>query len=338
MADAAGKLKRDRLYTEDDADLGVIRNRQIAVLGYGSQGHAQAQNMRDQGLNVIVGNIEDRFAEQARGDGFEVVPVAEAAKRGDVVMMLIPDEVQPAVYAADILPNLNENDALVFASGYAVHFGLIKPPEFVDVVLSVPTCVGAIVRERYARGQGVFGHFGVHQDRTGKAREIALAVTQGIGLLRFGATETTFGDEVAVNLFAECAGLSGMVKYLLTAFEVLTEAGFSAEKAYAETFYELQFVTESLCRMPYNQFIGFGSPTAAYLGVTKTGDVVTPEVKENMRKMLRRIQSGEIVREWNLEQLAGSPVFHQARREAMEHPIGEAEKIFFERKEASGGV
>ena len=338
MAEAKGKLKRDRFYTEEDADLGLIKDRRIAVLGYGSQGHAQAQNMRDQGLNVIIGNVEDRFAEQARGDGFEVVPIAEAVQRGRVILMLIPDEVQPAVYRSDIGPHLTPDHTLVFASGYAVHFGLITPPDFLDVILSVPTCVGAIVRERYARGQGVFGHFGVHQDVTGQAHDLALAVSMGIGILRFGVTETTFGDEVAVNLFAETAGLSGMIKYLLTAFEVLVEAGFSAEKAYGETFYEIQFLTESICRMPFGQAVAFGSPTATYLALTKTGDVVTDDVRERMHQMLARIKAGELVRDWNLEQLAGCPVLNQCRREILEHPISEVEKLFLERKLASGGI
>jgi len=338
MAEVKNKLKHDRLYTEKDADLSVIKDRPIAVLGYGSQGHAQAQNMKDQGLNVVVGNIEDRFAEQARSDGFEVVPIVEAVKRGEIILMLIPDEVQPEIYKAEIEPNLRKGQTLVFASGYACHFGLIKPPEFIDVILSVPTCVGAIVRERYARGQGIFGSFAIHQDSSGKARETVLAVSQGIGILRFGATETTFGDEVAINLFAETAGLSGMLTYLLTAFEVLIEAGFSAEKAYSETFYELQFFAESITRMPFAKAVAFGSPTATYLGLSKTGYVVDDGVKERMRTMLKRVQSGECVRDWNLEQLAGCPMFHRLRQDVMDHPIGEAEKVFFDRKEASGGI
>jgi len=338
MADAKNKLKHDHLYTEKDADLSVIKDQPIAVLGYGSQGHAQAQNMRDQGLNVVIGNIEDRFAEQARSDGFEVVPVVEAVKRGEIILMLIPDEVQPAIYTNEIRPNLRKGQTLVFASGYACHFGLIEPPEFIDVILSVPTCVGAIVRERYARGQGVYGHFGVHQDTSGKARETALAVSQGIGILRFGATETTFGEEVAINLFAETAGLSGMLKYLLSAFEVLIEAGFSAEKAYGETFYELQFFAESICRMPLAKAVAFGSPTATYLGLSKTGYVVDDAVKERMHEMLKRVQSGEVVRDWNLEQLAGCPMLTRLRQDVVDHPIGDAEKMFFDRKEASGGI
>lgn len=338
MAETKGTLKRDRLYTEEDADLGLIKDRKIAVLGYGSQGHAQAQNMRDQGLDVIVGNVEDRFAEQARSDGFEVVPIAEAVQRGRVILMLIPDEVQPAVYKSDIEPHLTREHTLVFASGYAVHFGLITPPGFLDVIMAVPTCVGAIVRERYARGQGIFGHFGIHQDVTGQAHDLALAVAMGIGILRFGATKTTFGEEVAINLFAETAGLSGMIKYLLTAFEVLIEAGFSAEKAYCETFYEIQFLVETICRMPLGKAVAFGSPTATYLALTKTGDVVTDDVRERMRQMLARIQAGEMVRDWNLEQLAGCPVLNQRKREILEHPISEVEKLFMERKLASGGI
>ncbi len=330
-------LKRERIFTDEDADLGLIKDRRIAVVGYGSQGHAQAQNLKDSGLTVVVGGMEDRFAEQARGDGFEVVPIAEAVKRSDVIMMLIPDEVQAGVYSADIAPNLIEGQVLVFASGYAIHFGLITPPDFVDVVLVVPACVGGIVRERFVRGQGFYGHFGAHQDFSGKAREIALAVAKGIGLLRFGANETTMECEVTVNLFAEAAGLSGVVNYLLMAFEVLVEAGVSAESAYSETFYELQFMAESLNRMTLGDAVAYGSPTATYLGLTKIPQVVTEDIKDRMRQMLRRVQSGEVVRDWNLEQLAGRPHFNQLKREVMEHPIGDVQKTFIERRNASGG-
>lgn len=330
-------LKRDRLYLEEDANLDVIRDRQIAVLGYGSQGHAQAQNMRDSGLNVIVGNIEDDFAKQARDDRFEVVPIVDAVKRSDVTLMLIPDEVQPKVYTEEIEPNLKKNQALVFASGYAVHFGLISPPSHVDIILSVPACVGGIVRERFVKGQGVFGHFGVHQDHSGNAREISLAVSKGIGLLRFGANESTFENEVTINLFAETAGLSGVITYLLMAFEVLVEAGISAEGAYSETFYELQFLAESLNRMTLGEAVAYGSPTSTYLGLTRTPQVVNEDVRNRMREMLRQVQSGELVRDWNLEQLAGRPHFNQLIREVVEHPIGEVQKTFVERREASGG-
>ncbi len=329
-------MKRDRMFVEDDADLGLLEGRRIAVLGYGSQGHAQAQNLRDSGLDVIVGGIEDAFAEQARGDGFEVVPIAEAVKRGDVILMLIPDEVQADVYGADIAPNLAEGNVLVFASGYAIHFGLVTPPDFVDVVLVVPACVGGIVRERFVRGQGTYGHFGAHQDASGKAREMALAVAEGIGMLRFGANETTMECEVTVNLFAESAGLSGIVNYLLMAFEVLVEAGISAESAYSETFYELQFMAESLNSMTLGDAVSYGSPTATYLGLTKIPEVVTEDIRDRMRQMLRRVQSGELVRDWNLEQLAGRPHFNQLKREVMEHPIGAVQKTFIERRNASG--
>lgn len=337
MAKETKSPKSGRLYLEEDADLELISDRQIAVLGYGSQGHAQAQNMRDSGLNVIIGNVEDNFAEQARGDGFEVVAIADAVKRSDITLMLIPDEVQADVYRAEIGPNLKESQVLVFASGYAVHFGLIRPPEFVDVVLAVPACVGGIVRERFANGQGVFGHFAVHQDHSGKARQIALAVARGIGLLRFGADETTFEGEVVVNLFAETAGLCGIIPYLLMAYEVLVEAGISPESAYSETFYELQFVAESLNRMTIGEAVAYGSPTATYLGLTRTPEVVTEDIRDRMRRMLRCVQSGELVRDWNLEQLAGRPLFNQLKREMAQHPISEVQKVFIERRKASGG-
>ena len=228
--------KRDHLYLEDEADLGIIQDRLIASIGYGSQGHAQAQNLRDSGQQVIIGNPEDSYAEKARAADFEVVPIAEAAQRADILLILIPDEVQPEVYEADIRPHLRDGQVLDFASGYAMHFGLFSVPDFVDVVLAVPTSLGEVLRERFARGEGVFGHFGVHQDASGEARQIAMALAKGMGLLRFGSTECTFGEEVAVNLFAESAGLGATLRYLLTAYEVLVEAGFSAESAYSETF------------------------------------------------------------------------------------------------------
>lgn len=330
-------MKRDRIFLDEDADLNLIKDRRIAVLGYGSQGHAQAQNLRDSGMTVLVGNVEDRFAEQARGDGFEVVPFAEAAKRSDVTMMLFPDELQPKIYREEIEPNLSKGDVLVFASGYATHFGLITPPDFVDVVLVVPACVGGIVRERFVKEQGYYGHFGAHQDASGRARDIALALAKGIGLLRFGANETTMEGEVVVNLFAETAGLAGIVNYLLMAFEVLVEAGISAESAYSETFYELQFMAELLNRMTLGEAVEYGSPTATYLGLTKLPQVVTGDIKDRMREMLGRVQNGEVVRDWNLEQLAGRPHFNRLKRAVAEHPISAVQETFIERRNASGG-
>lgn len=332
---AENPAKRDRLYLEDDADLSIIQDKLIASIGYGSQGHAQAQNLRDSGLKVIVGNGEDRYAEKARAADFEVVPIAEAVQRANILLILIPDEVQPEVYEADIRPHLREGQVLDFASGYTIHFGLINPPDFVDVVLAVPTSLGEVLRERFARGKGVFGHFGVNQDASGEARQIAMALAKGMGLLRFGSTECTFGEEVAVNLFAESAGLGAILRYLLTAYEVLVEAGFSAESAYSETFYELQFFTEWVCKSRLGD-TSFGSPTSTYLILRRSGEVVDEHVRNRMREMLGRIQSGELVRDWNLERTAGLPMFNQLKRELAEHPIREVEDLFLKRKEATG--
>ena len=331
----ANPAKRDRLYLEDEADLSIIQNKLIASIGYGSQGHAQAQNLRDSGLKVIVGNKEDRYADKALADGLEVVPIAEAVKRADILLMLIPDEVQTAIYHAEIKPHLREGEVMDFASGYAMHFGLFTPPENIDIVLSVPASLGEVLRERYVGAKGVFGHFGVHQDYSGQARQIAMALAKGMGLLRFGNCECTFGEEVAVNLFAESAGLGAIMKYLLTAYEVLVEAGYSAESAFGETFYELQFFTEYLCKSKLGD-TQFGSPTSTYLMLRRTGEVVDEHVREQMRVILNRIESGELVREWNLEQTAGTPIFHQLKREMAEHPIREVEALFLERKEKTG--
>ena len=258
-------------------------------------------------------NKEDRYADKALADGLEVVPIAiaEAVKRADILLMLIPDEVQTAIYHAEIKikPHLREGQIMDFSSGYAMHFGLFTPPENIDIVLSVPASLGEVLRERYVGAKGVFGHFGVHQDYSGQARQIAMALAKGMGLLRFGSCECTFGEEVAVNLFAE--------------------------SAFGETFYEVQFFTEYLCKSKLGD-TQFGSPTSTYLMLRRTGEVVDEHVREQMRVMLKRIESGELVREWNLEQTAGTPIFHQLKREMAEHPIREVEALFLERKEKTG--
>ncbi len=223
---------------------------------------------------------------------------------------------------------------LDFASGYAVHFGLIEPPPFVDVVLCVPACLGEIARRRYVEGKGTYGSFGVHQDASGNARDIVMALALGMGWLRFGCVECSFGDEVAVNLFAETAGLSLIRPLMLMAYEVLVEAGFSAEKAFSETFYEMQFEVEAITKGRVGDTSG--SPTAVYLGLTQNPRILDEDLRDKMRAMLRRVQSGELVRDWNLEQLAGKPHLRQLRRERAEHDVRHVEKLFLERKEATG--
>lgn len=327
--------KRSSLYLEEDADLSVLQNRLVASIGYGSQGHAQAQNLRDSGVNVIVGNVEDRYADQARSDGFQVVSIAEAVRRSDILLFLVPDEVQAEIYTADIAPHLQEGQALDFASGYAIHFGIVEPPPHVDVVLCVPACLGSICRERFLQGKGTFGHFGVHQDYSGQARQIVMALAKGMGWLRFGCVECSMEEEVTINLFAESAGLSGILTHLLTAYEVLVEAGFSAESAYSETFYELQFVAEAICRSRLSD-ASFGSPTSTYFTLSKTPEVINEDVRNRMRDMLGRIRSGELVREWERERAAGSPHFNQLKRRIMEHDIQYVEELFLQRKESSG--
>ena len=328
------KARRDTFYLEKDADLGHLKGKLIASLGYGSQGHAQAQNLRDSGLEVIVGNVEDRYAETARNDGFEVVSIAEAVRCADVLLVLLPDELQRQIYLDDIAPHLREGQVLDFASGYAVHFGLIEPPPFVDVVLCVPACLGEIARRRYVDGKGTYGSFGVHQDASGNARDIVMALALGMGWLRFGCVECSFGDEVAVNLFAETAGLSLIRPLMLMAYEVLVEAGFSAEQAFSETFYEMQFEVEAITKGRVGDTSG--SPTAVYLGLTQNPTILDEDLRDRMRAMLRRVRSGELVRDWNLEQLAGKPHLRQLRRERAEHDVRHVEKLFLERKEATG--
>ena len=240
-----------------------------------------------------------------------MVSIAEAVRRADILLVLLPDELQRQLYLDHIAPNLRAGQVLDFASGYAVHFGLIEPPPFVDVVLCVPACLGEIARRRYVDGKGTYGSFGVHQDASGNARNIVMALALGMGWLRFGCVECSFGDEVAVNLFAETAGLSLIRPLMLMAYEVLVEAGFSAEKAFSETFYEMQFEVEAITKGRVGDTSG--SPTAVYLGLTQNRKILDEDLRDRMRAMLRRVQSGELVRDWNLEQLAGKPHLTQLR-------------------------
>lgn len=328
------KARRDTFYLEKDADIGHLNNLLVASLGYGSQGHAQAQNLRDSGVDVIVGNVEDRYAETARKDGFEVVSIAEAVRRADVLLVLLPDEYQRQIYIDEIEPHLRDGQVLDFASGYAVHFGLIQPPPFVDVVLCVPACLGEIARRRYVEGKGTYGTFGVHQDASGNARNIVMALALGMGWLRFGCVECGFGEEVAVNLFAETAGLSLVGPLMLMAYEVLVEAGFSAEKAFSETFYELQFLAEAITQGRVGDTSG--SPTSVYLGLTQIPEILDEGIRKKMHAMLKKVQSGDLVREWNLEQIAGKPVLTQLKRERADHDIKHVEQLFLDRKKATG--
>jgi len=313
-----------KLFYENDADLNVLKNKTVAVIGYGSQGHAQAQNLRDSGLNVLIGLREGKSFKQAVEDGFEVVSVAEAAQRADIVQILLPDEHQARVYREEIEPHLRKGQMLQFSHGFAVHFGQIQPPADVDVALVAPKSPGHLVRRVYTQGGGVPGLIAIHQDATGKARDVAMAYAKGIGCTRAGVFETSFREETETDLFGEqavlCGGMTALVK---AGFETLVEAGYSQEMAYFECLHELKLIVDlmyegGMSRMRYSI-----SDTAEF-GDYMTGPrVVTEDTKKAMKQVLTEIQQGEFAKKWILENQAGRPSYNAIKRAEAEHPIEE---------------
>ena len=311
-----------KVYDEEDAHLDILKGKQIAVIGYGSQGHAHAQNLRDSGCNVIVGLRPGKSQEKAERDGFEVVSVAEATKRGDVIMILINDEVQGVVYKNEIAPNLTAGKAIAFGHGFSIHFSQIVPPADVDVFMIAPKGPGHLVRRTYTEGSGVPCLIAVLQNPTGNAHDIGLAWAAGIGGARAGVLETTFREEADTDLFGEqvvlCGGLAALTK---AGFEVLVEAGYEPESAYFECLHELKLIVDlmyehGLAGMRYSI-----SDTAEYGDLTRGPRIINEGVKAEMKKCLKEIQSGQFAKEWILENQSGRASFNAMRRAEAEHPI-----------------
>jgi len=309
-----------KIYTDEDASLEPLEGKTVAVIGYGNQGEAQAKNLRDSGVDVIIGVREGGPSwKKAKEDGFDVYPIDEAAERADVVHILIPDEVQPEVYREHIHDNLEEGNALGFSHGYNIHFGLIKPPEHVDVILVAPKGPGRMVRELYEQGFGTPALVAVEQDHTGDAMDLALAMAKAMGFTRAGVIETTFQEEVETDLFGEQVDLVGGVLYMiLYAFETLVEAGYQPEVAYFETLHELKLIVDIIHEKGLTGMLDAVSNTAEYGGLTRGKRVVD---KEEMRKILEEIRTGEFAREWRLEQEAGKIVMSRLREELEDHEI-----------------
>jgi len=296
-------------FYEKDADLGLLKDKTIAVLGYGSQGHAQAQNLKDSGLKVIIGLKKDsKSKETAQKDGFEVYETSEAVKKGDIIQVLIPDEVQSEVYKKDIEPNLEEGNALGFSHGFNIHFGQIVPPKNVDVFMVAPKSPGHLVRRMYLEGKGVPGLLAVHQDFSGKAKELGLSYAKGIGCTRAGVIKTTFREETETDLFGEQAVLCGGTTSLIKAgFETLVEAGYQPEIAYFECLNELKLIVDLLYEGGLKKMRYSISDTAQYGDLTK---IIDNKVKETMKEVLANIQNGNFAKDWILENKANRPVFN----------------------------
>lgn len=317
-----------RMYYDSDANLDLLAQKTIAIIGYGSQGHAHALNLKDSGMNVIVGLYPgSKSAEKAKAAGLTVHTVAEAAKAADFIMILLPDEVQKSVYKQEIEPHLIEGKVLAFAHGFNIHFGQVVPPSNVDVVMIAPKGPGHLVRRTYEQGQGVPSLFAVYQDATGQARDRAMAYARGIGGTRAGILETSFREETETDLFGEqavlCGGLSALIK---AGFETLVAAGYQPELAYFECLHEVKLIVDLIVEGGLASMRDSISNTAEYGDYTRGPRVVTEQTKAEMRKILQEIQSGQFAREFVLENQAGKPGFTAMRRQEAEHPVEEVGK------------
>jgi len=305
------------MYYDDDADLSLLDGRTVAIIGFGSQGHAHAQNLKDSGVSVVVGLREDSASvAEAEAAGLEVLPVADAASRGDIVMLLVPDETHREVYEGGVRDGLAEGKALFFGHGFSVLYGEVEPPAGVDVALAAPKGPGHLVRRQYLEGSGVPGLVAVHQDASGRTRDLALAYAKGIGCTRGGVFETTFREETETDLFGEQAVLCGGASALVQAgFETLVEAGYDPQMAYFECLHELKLIVDlmyekGLAGMRYSI-----SNTAEYGDYTRGPRIITDETRAEMKKILAEIQAGDFAREWIAENRAGQENFKRLRAE-----------------------
>lgn len=311
------------LYYDKDASLEYLQGKTIAVIGYGSQGHAQAQNLRDAGLKVVVGLREgSKTFDKVREDGLTPMTIEEAAQAGDIIHMLIPDEQQAKIYNQYIKPHMTAGKALSFSHGFNIHFGQIVPPADVDVFMAAPKSPGHSFRKAVQQGQGVPGLVAVAQDATGHAHDIALAFCKGIGCTKAGVLETTFKEETETDLFGEQAVLCGGLAALVEAgFETLVEAGYQPESAYFECFHEIKLIVDLMYEGGLEYMRYSISDTAEYGDYVSGRRLITPEVKAEMKNILTDIQTGKFAREWLLENQVGRPNFNAMRRIQAEHPI-----------------
>lgn len=312
-----------KVHYESSISKDILKDKKVAIIGYGSQGHAHANNLKDSGISVIVGLYEgSKSIEKAKKAGLMVKTVSEASKEADVVMILVPDELQADLYKKEIEPYMTNGKALAFAHGFNIHYNQIVPPKGVDVFLAAPKGPGHLVRSEYVKGMGVPTLIAVYQDASGKAKDLALAYACAIGGGRAGIIETTFKEETETDLFGEQAVLCGGVSALITAgFETLVEAGYAPEMAYFECLHELKLIVDLIYEGGISNMRYSVSNTAQYGDLTRGPRIINESVKQEMKKILKEIQTGEFAREWILENKAGKPVFNSLTRIGKEHPI-----------------
>jgi len=317
-----------RMYYDADANLDLLTDKTIAIIGYGSQGHAHALNLKESGIKVIVGLYPgSKSVAKAESAGLTVHSVADAAKAADVIMILLPDEVQKTVYTAEIAPHLKQGNVLAFAHGFNIHFGQVVPTPDVDVIMVAPKGPGHLVRRTYEQGEGVPCLFAVYQDATGQARDRAMAYAKGIGGTRAGILETSFREETETDLFGEqavlCGGLSALIK---AGFETLVAAGYQPELAYFECLHEVKLIVDLIVEGGLANMRDSISNTAEYGDYTRGPRIVNDQTRAEMRKILQEIQSGQFAREFVLENQSGKPGFTAMRRQEAEHSVEEVGK------------
>ncbi len=313
------------IYYEKDADLSLLDGKTVAVIGYGSQGHAHALNLRDSGVRVVVGlREEDPDRARAQAEGFEVLGLAEAAAAGGIVVMLVPDQFQKEVYENSVLPGLADGDALLFAHGFNIHFNQIVPPENVDVIMVAPKGPGHIVRRMYVEGSGVPSLVAVYQDHSGRALDIGLAYAKGLGAARAGVIRTTFEEETETDLFGEqCVLCGGVTELIRAGFDTLVEAGYQPEVAYFECLHELKLIVDLIYERGISYMRYSISDTAEYGDLTRGRRIVTEDTRREMRAILEEIVDGSFASEWILENQAGRPAYNAMRRRDAAHLIEE---------------
>ncbi|MDE0068905.1 MAG: ketol-acid reductoisomerase [Caldilineaceae bacterium] len=318
-----------KVYGDEDADLGVLEGRTVAIIGYGNQGRAQGLNLRDSGVNVVVGGITDGSWRRAEADGFPVFATAEAARRADILFLLIPDEAQPGAYESDIAAQLHAGDTLVFAHGYNIRFELIKPPDSVDVIMVAPRMIGKVVRDLYLEGSGAAAYVGVHKDASGRAMATALAIAKGIGATRNAVIEQSFEEETDLDLLLEQTFDPAMGQVLLHTYEFLVEAGFAPEVVALELYgsKELAETAAEMADIGFFKQMTFHSQTSQYGNLSRS-DWILPAgpFKKKLSEALQAIRRGDFAREWAEEERNGYPEFKRLRDDALQHPLNEVEE------------
>lgn len=320
------------IFFDKDADLTILQDKTVALLGYGNQGRSQALNFRDLGLKMVVGNRQDAYRQQAVDDGFDPLPLAEAAAQGDVLLMLVPDEVQPEVYERDLVPSLRSGKVLVFASGFNVYYGFIQPPSDVDVVMVAPEMIGLGVRENFLNGKGYPTLIGVEQDASGEAMAIALAIAKASGSTKMGAIMSSFEEETLIDLMYEH---SGVLYHIRRVIGVLIEAGVSPEAAIIGFYASGE---EARLAQAYAD-IGLWHQLPLHSTTSQYGQEVTSQMREDeeemelsrLRRIVENIKNGSFAKAWILEQQAGFPTWHRLRQQNMNHPVIRAERDLFRR-------